>query len=113
MTHLQCLGPVADPATMYREHHPQALRVAAAVFRRYGLSVALAEDAVQDGLLKYARQLDRLEPGRPPRAYFLAVVRNAAVDLARREARERRARDVLQFARPATAAAPPAAEPAA
>ncbi len=43
-----------------------------------------ARDAAQDGLLRFFSRLDRLDPGRPVRPWLLAIVRNAARDLARR-----------------------------
>lgn len=49
-----------------------------------------ARDAAQDGLMRFFSRLDRLDPGRPVRPWLLAIVRNAARDLARRR-RVRRA----------------------
>ncbi len=43
-----------------------------------------ARDAAQDGLMRFFSRLDRLDPGRPVKPWLLAIVRNAARDLARR-----------------------------
>ncbi len=43
-----------------------------------------ARDAAQEGLMRFFSRLDRLDPGRPVRPWLLAIVRNAARDLARR-----------------------------
>jgi RNA polymerase sigma-70 factor (ECF subfamily) len=43
-----------------------------------------ARDAAQNALMRFFSRLDRLEPGRPIRPWLFTIVRNAALDLARR-----------------------------
>lgn len=43
-----------------------------------------ARDAAQTALMRFFTRLDRLEPGRPIRPWLFTIVRNAALDLARR-----------------------------
>ena len=85
-------------------------RPALAVARRLLPGSGLAEDAVQEAFLRLVRARDTYEPHRPFAPWFYAVVRSAAVDLARREARHREAVDGLAARTPRRAAPQPAAQ---
>jgi RNA polymerase sigma factor (sigma-70 family) len=68
---------------------PAALRVADRVFRHYRAPLVLSEEAFQEALARLFRHLHRIACDRSPVPYFLTIVRRAAIDLARREVRQR------------------------
>jgi RNA polymerase sigma factor (sigma-70 family) len=72
-----------------RRHGRVAVAVAAKVLRNWDLPMDLAEDALQQGSLQFLGAVDRLDPTRPPRPYFLRTVHNAAVSLVRVELRQK------------------------
>ena len=79
-----------DPAAL-EEITSRYMRPATAVARRLLPDAALAEDAVQEALLRLVRNRSSYEAGRPFAPWFYAIVRHAAVDLARRRSRHREA----------------------
>jgi DNA-directed RNA polymerase specialized sigma24 family protein len=86
---LQC-GDVERAMTVLdRLCRDRALRVAEKVVRSLHVSPALVEDAVQEGFARLFKYRDRLALDRSPVPFFLAIVRRAAIDLARRELRQR------------------------
>jgi RNA polymerase sigma-70 factor (ECF subfamily) len=69
------------------------------IARRFGAGVGSADDLVQETMLRLWRSADRFDPARGSETTFVAsVARNAAIDMARRQA-----------VRPATAVAEPEA----
>lgn len=69
---------------------PGALRVADRVVRACRASRALSEEAVQEGFVRLLQHRHRVAEDRSPVPYFLSIVRRAAIDLVRRENRQRR-----------------------
>jgi RNA polymerase sigma-70 factor (ECF subfamily) len=63
------------------EYQPVALAVAARVV---GGRSEVVEDVVQEAFMRVLRHQGRFDPGRPFRAWLLAIVRNLAIDALRR-----------------------------
>jgi len=63
------------------EYQPLALMVAARVV---GSRSDVVEDVVQEAFMRVLRHQGRFDPGRPFRAWLLAIVRNLAIDALRR-----------------------------
>ena len=68
-------------------HYDHALRVAQ---ERLG-SESLAQDAVQETLIRIVRQRKRYDPAKPFAQWFYTVLRNVCTDLYRKEARHQQA----------------------
>mgnify|MGYP006293335779 CR=1 FL=1 len=75
-----------DPAAL-DEIVARYTRPALAVAARFLPDAALAEDAVQEALLRLVRNRSAYDASRPFAPWFYAIVRHAAVDLARRRSR--------------------------
>ncbi|MFO8013859.1 MAG: sigma-70 family RNA polymerase sigma factor [Phycisphaerae bacterium] len=75
-----------DPAAL-DEIVARFMRPALAVASRMLPDAALAEDAVQEALLRLVRNRSAYDAGRPFAPWFYAIVRHTAVDLARRRSR--------------------------
>jgi len=88
------------------------MRPAMAVAKRFLPDAALAEDAVQEAMLRLIRHRSAYEAGRPFAPWFYALVRHAAVDLARRRSRQREAVADLAARTPRGASVEPAGPPA-
>ncbi len=85
-----------DPTGMdalVRAHQQRALRIAYQITRNSGS----AEDVVADAFLTVYQGIKRQDPTRPFEAWFLRVVINRAISVARREARFER---IARFLRP-------------
>ncbi|MEA3368563.1 MAG: sigma-70 family RNA polymerase sigma factor, partial [Planctomycetota bacterium] len=87
------------------------MRPALAVARRILSDVSLAEDAVQEALLRVIRHRLAYDPCRPFAPWFYAIVRHAAVDLSRRRWRQREAVADLAARTPRHAGVEPARLP--
>jgi RNA polymerase sigma-70 factor (ECF subfamily) len=74
-------GDDAAFAALVGEYQPLALAVAARVI---GGRSEVVEDVVQEAFLRVLRHQGRFDPARPFRAWFLAIVRNLAIDALRR-----------------------------
>jgi len=96
------LDPAALDALVDRYMRP-ALAVAA----RFLPDAALAEDAVQEALLRLVRKRSTYDAARPFAPWFYAIVRHAAMDLARRRLRHREAVADLAARTPRQAVADP------
>jgi len=88
------------------------MRPALAVARRILSDVSLAEDAVQEALLRVIRRRSAYDASRPFAPWFYAIVRHAAVDLARRRWRQQEAVADLAARTPRHAGVEPAVPPA-
>lgn len=65
---------------LVRAHEPEARRVAAGILG----DMDAAADAVQEAFIKAYRALDRFDPGRPFRPWFLQILRNQCRDALRK-----------------------------
>lgn len=84
-----------DPTGMdalVRAHQQRALRIAYQITRNSGS----AEDVVADAFLTVYQGIKRQDPSRPFEAWFLRVVINRAISVARRESRFDRIARVLR-----------------
>ena len=75
-------------------------RPALALARRMLPEASLAEDAVQEALLRVVRWADRYRPSMPLDNWFYAIVRNVCRDMLRRRARQARAISAVAAGQP-------------
>ncbi|MFN0092744.1 MAG: RNA polymerase sigma factor [Acidimicrobiales bacterium] len=89
-----------DPAAAARLYEDYGRLVFAVAYRQLGRA-DLAQDAVQETMLRAWRAAERIDPARPVAPWLVTIARRAAIDIARREGR--RATSPLQDAHGAEA----------
>ncbi len=104
MERFQRTGDAAAFETVVARCLPPAVGVARQLLGR----PALAEDAVQEAMLRVLRCRESYDPSRPFRGWFFAILRNVCVDMLRRDAHQLRlTREAAERYRTASAAPQP------
>jgi RNA polymerase sigma-70 factor (ECF subfamily) len=76
-------GDIGGLEVLVRKHHTRAGRAAYLIVRDH----ALAEDVAQSAFVRAYEQIDQFDAGRPFRPWFMKIVVNSAVEVARRRER--------------------------